>query len=491
MIKSDMMLVREYAAHNSEEAFATLVSRYVSLVHLAALRQVCDQNLAEEITQTVFIILAHKAGSLDSKTVLPSWLYRTANYVSGTALKIQRRREQREQKAYMQTMIQEAQTEVTWEQLAPVVGQGHGPVTGERPRCPGPAFFPKKELQRNGRLDRRGRTGGAEARGASAGKASRHFRQMGREFDLGDHCRSNFRPFSPSSATGVGPSGDGGRDGQGRDGNRFDVCPVIGSVENDCPDKSENGGSDWTGPAVGSATAATVTISYVETEAARRDLWRVPNFNYTLLDLTTPQMRILPTKFSGDVDSHWAVNDFGKLGGIKASVAEMAWIAYRFKPGRVLFPGGPPQAEYDFISTLAEGNEKALKQELENKLGFIGRIERRDVDVLALRVRNPAAGGLKPPIIGREDESWWTKGNYHCSNQNLSSLAAALESYLKQPVLDETGLREHYQMELKWKEQGDADLNRDEIMKSLEDQLGLELVPGHQTIEMLVMEKAK
>jgi RNA polymerase sigma factor (sigma-70 family) len=120
-MNDDMALVREYAAQNSEEAFAALVSRHVNLVHSAALRQVRDPHLAAEITQTVFILLARKAGSLGPKTILPGWLYRTANYVSAAALKIQHRRERRDQEAYMQAMIQEGQTDPTWEQLAPLL----------------------------------------------------------------------------------------------------------------------------------------------------------------------------------------------------------------------------------------------------------------------------------------------------------------------------------------------------------------------------------
>jgi RNA polymerase sigma factor (sigma-70 family) len=123
MMNDYMALVREYAARQSEQAFETLVSRNVSLVHSAALRQLRDPHLAEEITQTVFIILARKAGSLNPKTILPGWLYRTTRYVSAAALKIQRRREHREQEAQMQAVIQEAQTDPAWQQFSPLLDE--------------------------------------------------------------------------------------------------------------------------------------------------------------------------------------------------------------------------------------------------------------------------------------------------------------------------------------------------------------------------------
>lgn len=122
-MNDDMGLVREYAASQSEQAFESLVARHVGLVHSAALRQVRNPHLAEEITQTVFIILARKAGSLKPKTILPGWLYRTTRYVSAAALKIQHRRERREQEAHMQAMIQETPVDSAWEQLAPVLDE--------------------------------------------------------------------------------------------------------------------------------------------------------------------------------------------------------------------------------------------------------------------------------------------------------------------------------------------------------------------------------
>src|SRR5690242_13587111 len=108
-MNDDMELLREFAASHSEQAFETLVSRYVHLVHSAALRQVGNAHRAEDITQTVFIILARKAEGLSPKTILAGWLYRTTLYACKAALKIQHRRERREREAHMETLIHETQ----------------------------------------------------------------------------------------------------------------------------------------------------------------------------------------------------------------------------------------------------------------------------------------------------------------------------------------------------------------------------------------------
>jgi DNA-directed RNA polymerase specialized sigma24 family protein len=71
----DWDLLTKYREMGSKDAFGALVERYAGLVHAAARRRLGNIDVAEDVTQAVFIILASKARTIPSEMPLPAWLY--------------------------------------------------------------------------------------------------------------------------------------------------------------------------------------------------------------------------------------------------------------------------------------------------------------------------------------------------------------------------------------------------------------------------------
>ncbi|MCW1884215.1 sigma-70 family RNA polymerase sigma factor [Luteolibacter flavescens] len=70
-------MLRRFAKSGDEDAFREIVARHAAMVHGVALRRCGDRTLAEDVTQTVFTILARKASSLVHGE-LAGWLHRAA-----------------------------------------------------------------------------------------------------------------------------------------------------------------------------------------------------------------------------------------------------------------------------------------------------------------------------------------------------------------------------------------------------------------------------
>src|SRR4051812_29728039 len=117
---NDNALLREFVENDSEEAFATLVARHIDRVYSVALRHSRNPHQAEEITQAVFVILAKKSRHLRKGVILEGWLFQTARLTAITHIRSEFRRARRELEAYMQTGLNENESE-TWNQIAPLL----------------------------------------------------------------------------------------------------------------------------------------------------------------------------------------------------------------------------------------------------------------------------------------------------------------------------------------------------------------------------------
>ena len=118
---NDWQLLQDYVTRGSEAAFRGLTDRHLNLVYSAALRQVNDPQLAQEICQAVFILLARKAGSLKPGIVLAGWLFRTTRFVAARVRRGEQRRQRREQEAL--EMQQLTTPDQAWSRLAPALDE--------------------------------------------------------------------------------------------------------------------------------------------------------------------------------------------------------------------------------------------------------------------------------------------------------------------------------------------------------------------------------
>jgi DNA-directed RNA polymerase specialized sigma24 family protein len=116
---NDMELVREFARDNSDVAFAALVRRHVNLVYSIARRCTGSDGDAADVTQAVFVILARKAAGLRARTELTGWLAETTRFTAACVLRTNARRHAREQEAYMQSTLTDAETADAWTRLTP------------------------------------------------------------------------------------------------------------------------------------------------------------------------------------------------------------------------------------------------------------------------------------------------------------------------------------------------------------------------------------
>lgn len=65
-----------------------------------------------------------------------------------------------------------------------------------------------------------------------------------------------------------------------------------------------------------------------------------------------------------------------------------------------------------------------------------------------------------------------------------------LEGSLKVPVVDHTGLTEPFDIDLFWDAPDYQHQNPDALKQALLDELGLELIPAKEAIDMLIVERS-
>jgi RNA polymerase sigma factor (sigma-70 family) len=148
---ADQQLLGDYAARQSEDAFAEIVFRHAGFVYSAALRQTQNPTVAEEITQAVFVLLARKAPALRRETVLRGWLFRTVRYAAMDFRKTEARRIRREREAAQWSPRNLGEeSESAWEQLSPWIDEALASLSSRDRQVILLRYFEKKSFRHIG-----------------------------------------------------------------------------------------------------------------------------------------------------------------------------------------------------------------------------------------------------------------------------------------------------------------------------------------------------
>jgi RNA polymerase sigma factor (sigma-70 family) len=122
---NDLDILRRHVSGRDPRAFGELVARHLDWVYSAALRQVRDPHMADDVTQAVFLALAQHASKLTGGVVLEAWLFRVTRRASAMALRAAGRRRTHERRAAIM-MSEERPADMDardWETLAPVLDE--------------------------------------------------------------------------------------------------------------------------------------------------------------------------------------------------------------------------------------------------------------------------------------------------------------------------------------------------------------------------------
>jgi len=480
----DAELLTEYVTRQSENAFTELVGRNVALVYSAALRQVREPQLAEEVTQAVFIILARKARAMSRHAHLSGWLCRVAYFVSRDALRAERRRQHRER--ILTPMENPADND--WTRIAPLLDEVVAQLNEKDRSAIVLRFYEQKSLGEVGAalgVD----TDAAQKRVARALEKLRAF-FIKRGIDstaasLAGAISANSIQAVPAA---LAKTISGVALAKGAAASTSTLTLIKGALKIMAWTKAKTA---IVGSAVVLLAAGTTTITVKIIQEHRTYPWQIHegyiDFNQVK---QPPQVRILHSTFhksgeySGDI-----------LLGTGASAQDVIAVAYGFvTPARAILPAGLPVDRYDYIACLSggiEANRKALQEKVKNKFGVVAKTETRDADVWLLKVKSPNAPALKRhqgPNNGNGASS--IPGGLRCWNDGMGWLVGCFESWGNKPVIDGTGLNGNFDFDLHCSEADLANRDLDAVNQAL-DPLGLEVVPTNMPIEMLVVEKVK
>jgi uncharacterized protein (TIGR03435 family) len=182
--------------------------------------------------------------------------------------------------------------------------------------------------------------------------------------------------------------------------------------------------------------------------------------------------------------------DNGRLLGLGQTMREMLQSAYLINESHIAADTPLPQGRYDYISTVPNGQAE-LQREITKKFGLVGRRETRNADVFILKVQNRSPPGLRPSSQSNSTVPSGPDNTIRINGQPMVVIANLIDFILGTPVIDQTGLTGNFDLQLKFKVTMGQPVDQGAFKQAVLDQLGLQLVPSVQPVEMFVVKKTK
>ena len=486
-MNDDMELVRAYAARQSEPAFETLVQRHAGLVYSAALRYVRDTHLAEEITQSVFVILARKAGSLGSNTILAGWLYRTTRYVSSAALKLRRRREQREQEAHLQTMTDQPDSDAFWEQLSPLLNEAMAQLRDQDHDAIVLRYFQNQNLSQVGAALGVDEYAAQKRVSRALDKLRKFFAQRGvnsTTADIAGAISANSVQVVPAALNHTVAAAALAK---GAAASLSTSTLIKGALKIMAWTKVKTAAAVGLGVLL---AVPTTTLMVTKMQSSAMDAYlQAPE-----LDSFTnapPMVAIRPTHFAkvihqGDIlGNNKGTREIGRNTSLSFAILKAYGIS---SLSRMIYPKELDRVNVDYLVTVPDRPYEQFQAAIARKFGWTAHVETRDMDLLLLQLKRPGAPGLTPA----DNSSWeeWAAKHpsagpgLHQHDITLARFAELIQGLVPKPVIDRTGMSGSF--DFITSSFGPAQL--DQVFL---DQLGLELAPSREPLEVLVVEKVK
>ncbi|HTR41933.1 MAG TPA: TIGR03435 family protein [Pseudomonadales bacterium] len=479
---NDMELLGNYAHNGSEAAFAELVQRHIALVHSAALRQVGIAAQAEEITQAVFIILARKAGSLRPGTILEGWLYETTRLTSLSFLRGERRRQFREQEAYMQSTLHESTENSAWEDLSPLLDEAMARLGKKDRDAVILRYFKEKSVREVAGAMHMNEAAAQRRILRALEKLRKMFSKRGVALTTAIIAGAISANSVQAAPITLAPSVSAVAIAKGATASASTLTLIKGAL------KLMGWSNTKTAIVVGVGlllAAGTTTIAVKGIERLDAEPWRL-KYDPAIMAKLPPRVEILPAlclRFR----SSYGDNDHGRQGlGIRMIDMLESANDFKYSQARIIATTPLPGGTYDFIANFTDSSSQRLQAQINQQFGFTERYETIETNVYLLMVQNPNAPQLKrsrPTTVSLVNSNPGN-GAFRCVNRPMSSLAQFLEDVLHNPVVDQTGLTNHYDINFT----GGSDPEK--LKQTVLNETGLKLVPGRMPIEFLVVDKA-